>query len=522
MSNYSTLSSSSVLSSTLLEQHHHQHQHQHQQQAQQLQQLQLQHQQHQQQLQEAAAVAQRQQQQQHQLAALGGSERLSGIIQSVDTGRLFSKNAFANSLVSSSASSQHHHRNGKASPYVFSCGISSNTITSSTTQFDNISASGSSSSSTPSTPGAYHPQTSSSSSSTSSTASTLPSFSEIYSPRGVKTNNNFDCTGDFFKFEDAFSDNSCISAEADDNCAAAAAALQLAIEQFPSEQLLTDGAATVSTTSASVASGQFDLLHPHIILKEEPMDSFVSTSANLNANVNTNQTQLCNFVQQQQQQQPKQEITQQTNERQIKETNTMLFRADSPKPMRYHLHNLSMSVMQQQQQQQSVCDQAVPFDTDPFESDDTSMDRLADFEAQLIQQTAPMPLLSSIQGMQSLLAAGSAHSSASAAHSVASAVGDNLSNPLVMGGGVACGGSPSSHSANLFSRNSPIGNNAGGGGGKMRTTGLNRPHKAAMQICAVCGDVAACQHYGVLTCEGKSTPSRFFDQFCTTICLLFP
>ncbi|XP_075679834.1 uncharacterized protein LOC113795724 isoform X2 [Dermatophagoides pteronyssinus] len=38
------------------------------------------------------------------------------------------------------------------------------------------------------------------------------------------------------------------------------------------------------------------------------------------------------------------------------------------------------------------------------------------------------------------------------------------------------------------------GNSGGGGGHKTKSTTL--------QTCAVCGDVAACQHYGVLTCEG--------------------
>lgn len=40
--------------------------------------------------------------------------------------------------------------------------------------------------------------------------------------------------------------------------------------------------------------------------------------------------------------------------------------------------------------------------------------------------------------------------------------------------------------------------------GMFRNKVRNQRHKSSqMQTCAVCGDVAACQHYGVLTCEGN-------------------
>lgn len=489
MSNYSALSAtSSVLSGNLLEQQHQQLQVQLQQQQQQLQ-LQLQ--------QETVSVGQQRQ----FVSTVAGSGRVGGV--TLDSGRPFAKNAFPGSHLHQNQLQRQNSNifsNSKVPPYVFSC--SSSSTSTGNTHFDNISASGSSSSSTPSTPGGYQSQPSSSASSTSSI---LPSFSEIYSPRGSVKGSNFDCTGDFFKFEDAFSegDNSCISAEGDENCTAAA--LQLAIERFPTEQLISNG-----STSTVAASSHFDLHHPQIILKEEPMDSFVSTSS---SNV-SNQT-LCNFVQQQQQ--PKQEITQQTTneqqQHQIKEDNTMLFRADSPKPMRYHLHSLSLNVMQQQQQQlqqQSVCDQGVPFESDPFESDETSIERLVDFESQLIQQQSgsAMPLLMNTQGMQSLL--GGVSPSALAA----GIVEENTANPMDhIGSAMACAG-VSTGSPSLFARNSPI------GGGKMRTAGSSRPHKTAMQICAVCGDVAACQHYGVLTCEGKLSVQFLSKQkFITNTCL---
>ena len=56
----------------------------------------------------------------------------------------------------------------------------------------------------------------------------------------------------------------------------------------------------------------------------------------------------------------------------------------------------------------------------------------------------------------------------------------------------------------------------GGMGGPM----VNDPAKAASLLCAVCGDNAACQHYGVRTCEGcKGFFKRTVQKNAKYVCL---
>ncbi|KPM05663.1 nuclear hormone receptor HR38-like protein [Sarcoptes scabiei] len=55
-------------------------------------------------------------------------------------------------------------------------------------------------------------------------------------------------------------------------------------------------------------------------------------------------------------------------------------------------------------------------------------------------------------------------------------------------------GEPNSQERNLIKKSSKNSGSGSNRGAKQKSN--------ATQICAVCGDVAACQHYGVLTCEG--------------------
>lgn len=306
--------------------------------------------------------------------------------------------------------------------------------------FDNASScgSGSSASSTPSTPsstiGAFsnlpHPAVASS--------SALPSFSEIYSPRTKGGRSEFDYSSDIFKFEGYISEGDSLS-ESDEN----------------SEALLGN---PLPVHSGQSVTGAFNRSQPQVIFKEEPMDSFIPTSST----TNVSPKQYCNHFANQHAMLPKPSLFEPTSsipkaEPEEHKDSELLFRDDSSKPMRYHLHSLSLNVMQG-----AACESA------PFEETFESMD------AETVERIAPTML--DQQSFEQSLPSNASLMSASAnmAQMMAS---DPLDNSPVMEG------SGQYRSSNSKSRN-------------------QRNKSMQMQICAVCGDVAACQHYGVLTCEG--------------------
>lgn len=68
-------------------------------------------------------------------------------------------------------------------------------------------------------------------------------------------------------------------------------------------------------------------------------------------------------------------------------------------------------------------------------------------------------------------------------------------------------------------RNQHQGSTAANVGGRSSDSSSSRP-KSPSQLCAVCGDNAACQHYGVRTCEGcKGFFKRTVQKGSKYVCL---
>ena len=319
------------------------------------------------------------------------------------------------------------------------------------TAFDNTNSCGSgssASSSTPSTPsstiGAFntlpHPVIASS--------SALPSFSEIYSPRCKGGRSQFDYSGDFFKFEDYISEGESVS-ESDADLENSSALLDTAFQPFQAGQI-------------QMANAGFDLIHPQIILKEEPMDSFIPANTDDEPTLQMSKSSVNKYTDQQQQQfivnSQMQPISSLPKIEPQDQNDELLFSAESPKPMRYHLHSLSLNVMPG-----TSCEAALYDETfESIESD--SQDRIS-------ANATPFD--------QSLI-----HSS-SLMLSTNTSTDTSMAVPL----------SSLDNNAQMMAES----NTGSCRGGKSR----NQRNKAMqLQICAVCGDVAACQHYGVLTCEG--------------------
>lgn len=309
-----------------------------------------------------------------------------------------------------------------------------------TSIFDNASSccSGSNTSSTPSTPsstvGAFPSMTCAS----VAPSSVLPSFSEIYSPGNKATRSEIDFSGDFFKFEDYISEgDSSISGDENSNSLLCTASQSLS------------GSFTTLTQGAS-----FDFLHPQIILKEEPMDSFVPTSLESAMHLKQPLNKYCDSFAQQAAPVPKPQVTYGAKVEAEEHKEEFLFRAESPKPMRYHLHNLSLNVMQG-----ATCETPFEETFETIESD--SMEQLSG--------SGPAFEVASTSGQQATMA------------------------QLMANNGVQMAATDDLDSSMMDSDMAPF------RGGKVRN---QRGKSVQMQICAVCGDVAACQHYGVLTCEG--------------------
>ncbi|KAJ6216824.1 hypothetical protein RDWZM_007981 [Blomia tropicalis] len=330
-------------------------------------------------------------------------------------------------------------------------------------------------------------------------------FNEIYSPRyKTEQRNQFDYSGDFFKFDDYISDCESNLSDCDDQ---------------QNIQIQSTSTETNTNTSISTSGNGFQTnpLSTKIILKEEPMDSFIPTtiintttrtrSSTSSPSINNpsctmqlklspqNSTKYCNeFEQFIQSSIMSSAIADQSTsvlskiEQEDEHKEELIYHADSPKPMRYHLHNLPLNVLQSNQ-----CE-PIQFD-DTFESIESELnDDLQSFKIPSPSQSTTKTTITTttttnINTTQSDQMMSPQHQQQQQQPT------QLLVNQVPMMEETA-----TVPEVSAITMDSPIVIfRAGGNGMKQRS---QRSKSMQQQICGVCGDVAACQHYGVLTCEG--------------------
>lgn len=282
---------------------------------------------------------------------------------------------------------------------------------------------------------------------------TLPSFNEIYSPQKFKSKshhhhhshnhqNCFDCTAaDIFKFEDYISES---ESEAENNSCAGGSCV-------PASKPIVTSLASVATTTAAAAT----TLHP-LVLKEEPMDTFlpaVTTTSTTAPPPPSGSTNLeTTFITHHDSLLARDDSFERLLASKIDTDNDYsVFIASSPKPLREHMTNLSSLSLSNSNSSH--------FEQHSFGEPD---------QASQPQSSNPVPSLVPFD--------------------------PRIASPnTVLPTNISLLINPTSANPSVVSE-PPI----------YRSKSRNQRHKLSqMQTCAVCGDVAACQHYGVLTCEGK-------------------